>query len=79
MVSFPPWQGIIPLNAAKMAGIFCDILVKDLLDIKVVFGRLDADELAAACEESMEVVENRATALLAGCTAGAVSWQNYSL
>lgn len=48
-------QGIIPLNAGKMAGIFSDIMITELLDLKQLFGRLDPDEIAATCEEAMEV------------------------
>ena len=43
------------MNAAKMAGIFTDIMVRELLDVKEMFGRLDPDEIAAASEVGMEV------------------------
>ena len=44
-VGKPPllgWQGVIPANAGKMAGVAIDLLVDKLLSLEEIFARLDA-------------------------------------
>lgn len=47
------WQGIIPSKSGKMAGIAVDLMVKKLIDVKKVFQRLDAREMARVLESGM--------------------------
>ncbi|MGH8447176.1 MAG: DUF445 domain-containing protein, partial [Solimonas sp.] len=52
------WQGIIPRNAAKMAGISVDLMTSQLLSVREVFARLDPDRISRELEpvliESMD-------------------------
>ena len=44
------WQGIIPTKTAKMSGDACELMTDKLIDIKEVFGRLDATEFGKVME-----------------------------
>jgi len=40
------WQGIIPMNCAKMAGMTVDMMTEQLIDVREVFSRLDPERVA---------------------------------
>jgi uncharacterized membrane protein YheB (UPF0754 family) len=53
------WQGIVPRNAARMAGIAVDTLTQKLLKTEELFGRLDAKRVAAEIERPLiEAIED---------------------
>ncbi|HSW12319.1 MAG TPA: DUF445 domain-containing protein [Solimonas sp.] len=53
------WQGIVPRNAARMAGIAVDTLTQKLLKTEELFGRLDPARVAKEIEKPlMEAVED---------------------
>jgi uncharacterized membrane protein YheB (UPF0754 family) len=47
------WQGIIPAKAAKMAAKSIDLMTSKLINVKDVFSRLDALEMARALEPGL--------------------------
>ncbi len=51
---FLGWQGVIPANAHKMAGIAVDTLVTNLLDVREVFAKLDAREMVEATKGHLD-------------------------
>lgn len=66
------WQGIIPANSAKMAGIGVDMLTEKLLKIEEIFERIDAQQVATQMLPEMRslsenvvnnVMEKRAPAI----------------
>ena len=53
------WQGIVPRNAARMAGIAVDTLTQKLLKVEDLFGRLDPQRVAQEIEKPLlEAVED---------------------
>lgn len=53
------WQGIVPRNAARMAGIAVDTLTQKLLKTEELFGRLDARRIAREVERPLiEAIED---------------------
>jgi uncharacterized membrane protein YheB (UPF0754 family) len=58
-VGKPPWlgwQGVIPANARKMAGIAVDTLVTNLLDTREIFAKLDPRQMVKAIERHVDQV-----------------------
>lgn len=47
------WQGIVPRNAARMAGIAVDTMTQKLLKTEELFGRLDARRIAMEIERPL--------------------------
>lgn len=47
------WQGIVPRNAARMAGIAVDTMTQKLLKTEELFGRLDARRIAMETERPL--------------------------
>jgi uncharacterized membrane protein YheB (UPF0754 family) len=47
------WQGIVPRNAARMAGVAVDTLTQKLLKTEELFGRLDARRVAVEIERPL--------------------------
>jgi len=55
-VGRPPllgWQGVVPGNAARMAGIACDLMTGRLIDPQEIFRRLDPDRVAREIEKPL--------------------------
>jgi uncharacterized membrane protein YheB (UPF0754 family) len=55
------WQGVLPHNAARMAGVATHLLTENLLDLREIFGRLDPDRLAREIEEPLRRTVDEAT------------------
>ncbi|WP_020647792.1 DUF445 domain-containing protein [Solimonas variicoloris] len=55
------WQGIIPRNAAKMAGISVDLMTSQLISVREVFTRLDPDRVARELEPALIDAMDRIT------------------
>lgn len=55
------WQGIIPRNAAKMAGISVDLLTSQLIGVREVFARLDPERVARELEPALTEAMERIT------------------
>jgi uncharacterized membrane protein YheB (UPF0754 family) len=52
----PPWlgwQGVVPANAARMAGIACDLMTGRLIDPQEIFRRLDPRRVAREIEKPL--------------------------
>jgi uncharacterized membrane protein YheB (UPF0754 family) len=47
------WQGIIPRNAAKMAGISVELMTSQLISVREVFTRLDPERVARELEPAL--------------------------
>ncbi|TVT21609.1 DUF445 domain-containing protein [Amycolatopsis acidiphila] len=47
------WQGIVPKHGGRMAAIATDLLTSNLLDLKEVFARIDADRMTTAIEQPL--------------------------
>lgn len=47
------WQGVVPKHGGRMAAIATDLLTSNLLDLKEVFARIDADRLTAQLEQPL--------------------------
>lgn len=55
---FLGWQGIVPANAARMAAIATDVLVRNLVSPREVFARLNPEQIAKEIEQPLlEAVE----------------------
>jgi len=53
------WQGVVPANAARMAGIACDLMLGRLIDPQEIFRRLDPARIAREIEKPLlEAVED---------------------
>jgi uncharacterized membrane protein YheB (UPF0754 family) len=55
-VGRPPlfgWQGVVPGNAARMAGIACDLMTRRLIDPQEIFRRLDPARVAREIEKPL--------------------------
>ena len=55
-VGRPPWlgwQGVVPANAARMAGIACDLMTARLIDPQEIFRRLDPARIAREIEKPL--------------------------
>lgn len=55
-IGFKPyfgWQGIVPRNAARMAGIACDTMTSRLISPRDVFGKLDPARVAREIEKPL--------------------------
>ncbi|NKF21192.1 DUF445 domain-containing protein [Solimonas marina] len=53
------WQGIIPRNAAKMAGISVDLMTSQLITVREVFERLEPERIAKELEPHLiEVMDH---------------------
>ena len=55
-VGRPPWlgwQGVVPANAARMAGIACDLMTARLIDPQEIFRRLDPARIAREIERPL--------------------------
>jgi uncharacterized membrane protein YheB (UPF0754 family) len=55
-VGRPPllgWQGVVPGNAARMAGIACDLMTGRLIDPQEIFRRLDPARVAREIEKPL--------------------------
>src|SRR3546814_10481564 len=55
------WQGIIPRNAAKMAGISVDLMTSQLISVREVFQRLDPERVARELEPALIEAMDRIT------------------
>lgn len=55
------WQGIIPRNAAKMAGISVDLMTSQLISVREVFQRLDPERVARELEPALIAAMDRIT------------------
>lgn len=55
------WQGIIPRNAAKMAGISVDLMTSQLLSVRDVFQRLEPERVARELEPGLIEAMDRIT------------------
>lgn len=55
------WQGIIPRNAAKMAGISVDLMTSQLLSVRDVFERLEPERIARELEPALIGAMDRIT------------------
>src|SRR3546814_7536197 len=55
------WQGIIPRNAAKMAGISVDLMTSQLISVREVLQRLDPERVARELEPALIEAMDRIT------------------
>ncbi|NGY06520.1 DUF445 domain-containing protein [Solimonas terrae] len=55
------WQGIIPRNAAKMAGISVDLMTSQLISVREVFQRLEPERVARELEPVLIEAMDRIT------------------
>ncbi|MEU6643236.1 DUF445 domain-containing protein [Saccharomonospora sp. NPDC046836] len=51
--TFLGWQGVVPRHGGRMAAIATDLLTANLLDIRDVFDRVDADRIAREIEQPL--------------------------
>ncbi|HJQ45322.1 MAG TPA: DUF445 domain-containing protein [Amycolatopsis sp.] len=47
------WQGVVPKHGGRMAAIATDLLTSNLLDLKEIFGHIDADRMAREMEQPL--------------------------
>ncbi|GHF74417.1 uncharacterized membrane protein YheB (UPF0754 family) [Amycolatopsis bartoniae] len=47
------WQGVVPKHGGRMAAIATDLLTSNLIDLREVFARVDADRLTAVVEQPL--------------------------
>ena len=47
------WQGVVPKHGGRMAAIATDLLTSNLLDLKEIFARIDADRMAREIEQPL--------------------------
>jgi len=50
------WQGIVPAKSKKMSEAMVDMVTEQLLDVREVFGRLDAMEVAVRLKDGVAEV-----------------------
>ncbi|TNC28003.1 DUF445 family protein [Amycolatopsis alkalitolerans] len=56
---FLGWQGVLPANAERMAATATQMLIRNLVDPKEIFARLDPEQVAKEVEEPLlEIVED---------------------
>jgi uncharacterized membrane protein YheB (UPF0754 family) len=53
------WQGIIPANAPKMAGISVDLMTDKLINVEEIFNRLDPNDVAKEMAPNMQRIAER--------------------
>ncbi|NKQ57090.1 DUF445 domain-containing protein [Amycolatopsis sp. K13G38] len=51
--TFLGWQGVVPKHGGRMAAIATDLLTSNLLDLKEIFARIDADRMTREIEQPL--------------------------
>src|SRR5436309_13869026 len=51
--TFLGWQGVVPKHGGRMAAIATDLLTSNLLDLKEIFARIDADRMIREVEQPL--------------------------
>jgi len=51
--TFLGWQGVVPKHGGRMAAIATDLLTSNLLDLKEIFARIDADRMTKEIEQPL--------------------------